>query len=99
MDDDPPSSLGGSVLSAPIASAPRPVTRRRARILTGLAIAFAIGTIAFGIAGFVREASMDVPLPGNVRLGFHENGWPHRWTCPKGHDHWSVPYWSGTLLL
>jgi hypothetical protein len=49
------------------------------------------------VMGITRTRSLDVPLPNNVRLGFFENGWPKRWVCSDGHDHWSFPYWSGAI--
>ena len=98
--DDDPASIGPIALSVrePEVEPPRrrPIVRRFWFVI---AIVLSMGTPVFGVAGFIRTMSMDVPLPNNVRLGFFGNSWPVRWTCPEGHDHWSVPYWFGTLSL
>lgn len=97
-DADPPSSLQALALSVPNPSLrPRPTLAMRAWFWGSIALT--LGTLVFGVAGVVRIASLDVPLPHNVRLGFFGNGLPLRWTCPQGHDHWSLPYWMGTLVL
>lgn len=98
--DDDPASIGPTAISVretevvPVRSGT--IARR---IWLIVAVVLSLGTPVFGVAGFLRTMSMDVPLPNNVRLGFFGNGWPVRWTCPEGHDHWSVPYWFGTLGL
>lgn len=98
-DSEPPSSLSGATVSAQIPSIPKPTPRWRVRLLFVMTIVLALGTVSFGVMGALRDSSLDVPLPHDVRLGFHRNDWPHRWTCPQHHDHWSIPYWSGTVML
>ncbi len=100
--DDDPASIGPIAMSVrepepELAPArPRPIVKR---IWLVLAIGLSVGAPVFGVLGFTRTMSMDIPLPNNVRLGFFGNQWPVRWTCPEGHDHWSLPYWFGTLSL
>ena len=98
ISEEPPSSLSGAAVSAPQPSVTTP-SRWRVRLLLVVVIVITVGTIVFGVMGFVRDSSFDLPLPHDIRLGFHQNGWPLRWTCPVGHDHWSLPYWSGTLAF
>ena len=97
-DIGPPSSLGPIALSVPLPSVRPAPSKLRMRLLLAAAIITTIGGIAFGVVGILRTSSMDVPW-GNMRIGFYENGWPERWVCPQGHDHWSAPYWSGAVML
>ena len=93
----PPSSLGPIAASVPVPGA-KPKVPVRQRLLFVPAVAALIGAVAFGVWGILRTSSLDVPW-GNVRVGFYENGWPQRWVCAQGHDHWSAPYWSGAVML
>jgi hypothetical protein len=69
-------------------------------VFLALAIVLSLNTVGFEINALITERSMDVPIPNSeVRPGFYQNGWPVHWTCSAGHDHWSLPYWMGTLAL
>jgi hypothetical protein len=81
------------------ASVPTPPWRWRTRIHAALVALSLVGVLAFVVMGFARTSSLDAPLPGNIRLGFFGNTAPVRWTCSDGHDHWSMPYWSGAVLF
>ena len=104
MTEGPPSS-GGVALSVPEPSqgdVDGAAPKRRGwvkRLLLGLAVVLTLATVGFEAHGLTTDRSMDVPLPDGVRPGFFGNAWPVRWTCSAGHDHWSLPYWSGTLFL
>lgn len=97
-DDEVPSSLQAVAVSVAKPSVRlRPTLGLRFRLWA--AVLLTLVTPPFAILGVLRQASLDVPLPGNVRAGFFENDWPKRWTCAQGHDHWSLPYWMGTVVL
>ena len=79
------------------ASVPSPPWRRRKWLLAAAMVVCAGLAVMLLVMGFLRTRSLDVPLPRNIHLGFFLNSWPVRWTCPDGHDHWSMPFWSGAL--
>src|SRR5262249_36142007 len=90
-------SLEAMVRSVPAPSgAPRAPLRVRA-LFAGF-IALVIAGVSFGVMGAIREPSMDVVV-GDKHVGFYRNGGPLHWGCSEGHDHWSMPYWSGALGL
>lgn len=59
----------------------------------------AIGLSAIAIDRLPANGSADVELPDNLRFGFRGMAGTERWTCNDGHDHLSVPYWSGILAF
>lgn len=92
---------GGVAMSVPEppSPGPRPPRRWLRWPLLVLAVLGTLWTVAFEVRALTSDRSLDAPFFGNVRPGFFGNGWPVRWTCPEGHDHWSLPYWSGTLVM
>jgi hypothetical protein len=71
----------------------------RAIVVWTLRIVGTLGAIALAAMGPYRERSLDLPLPHELRVGLFKNGGPLHWTCPEGHDHWSIPFWMGALLV
>jgi hypothetical protein len=99
MNEGPQSNETWSV---PASSVRRPSTSRqrlRAIALWTSRVVGTIGAIVLAAMGPFRERSLDLPLPHDVRVGLFRNGAPMHWTCDEGHDHWSIPFWMGSLLV
>ena len=101
-DFDPAAPASDGTWSIPT-SAPRTVARKR-RWLRPVAVwtARVIGTLAtigFALMGWLRSTSLDVPFPGNRRIGFYQNTAPQHWICSELHEHWSLPYWMGSVMV
>lgn len=99
MDEGPHSNETWSVPASSV-HAPTPLRRRvRAIVVWTLRVVGTIGAIALAAMGPYRDRSLDLPLPHDVRVGLFGNGAPMHWTCDEGHDHWSIPFWMGALLV
>jgi hypothetical protein len=54
--------------------------------------------LVLGSLGAFWERSLDVPWD-NLRLGFFGNRLPAVWVCDSGHQHYSIPFWLGAVLV
>lgn len=91
---------GGATWVASVRSTGRAEVRRAPRWLR---ILRAMGFLAAGVlamVGFFRERSLDLDLgDDSPHLGFHGQQLPQAWICPEGHQHYSIPFWMGGLLI
>lgn len=79
-----------------------PEPRWRRWVWAAVTIGCVLGALALAWVALQRvpaDASADIPLLDGTRLGFRGMGGASRWRCNDGHEHWSVPYWSGIVAL
>jgi len=98
-EPDPSSSAWVVAESKP---EPRPRPRWHRWAWLGVSAAAALGACAvcyFAVARVPMGGSADIPLPDNTRFGFRGMAGAERWRCDDGHDHYSIPYWSGIAGL
>lgn len=102
-EPEPPSEADGSATwVASVRSTPRADLRRTPRwllVLQGLGL---LAAAALATLGFFRERSLDLDLDlgdHSPHLGLHGQRLPTAWICPDGHQHYSLPYWMGGLLI
>jgi hypothetical protein len=105
MTEEPPGGAGppsNETWSVPASTVrPPPTWRRRARaiVVWTLRVVGTLAAVTLAAMGPFRQRSLDLPLPHDVRVGLFRNGAPVHWTCDEGHDHWSIPFWMGALLV
>jgi hypothetical protein len=107
-EPEPPSEADGSATwVASVRGAPRGEIARAgrwpwiARILRGIGLVAAGGLTVFG---FFWKRSLDLDLDlglgeASPHLGFHGQRLPESWVCSEGHQHYSIPFWMGGLIL
>lgn len=91
-----------AVMSTPeVAPILAPVKRWKVIVAFVAAVLALLASIAFFLDATRRlreDRSMDVPFPGNRRVGFFGMDGFKDWVCNEGHEHLSAPYWTGALL-
>jgi hypothetical protein len=97
----PPSEADGAATwVAEVGSTARAEVRRAPRWRRILRAIGLLGAGGLAMVGFFRERSLDLALDGELpHFGLHGQQLPHAWICPEGHQHYSIPYWMGGLLV
>jgi hypothetical protein len=61
-----------------------------------------VAAVAVTVFGFFWKRSLDLDLglgEGSPHLGFHGQRLPEAWVCAEGHQHYSIPFWMGGVIL
>jgi hypothetical protein len=101
-EPEPPSEAdGGATWVASVrAPAARAEVRRAPRWLRVVRALVFLAAGVFAMVGFFREKSLDLDLPeGSPHLGFHGQRLPEAWICSDDHQHYSLPFWMGGVLI
>jgi hypothetical protein len=100
-EQEPRSEAEGSASwVASVRSPARAEVRPTRRWLRALQLLGFLGAAGLATLGFFRERSLDVDLgDASPHFGLHGQRLPTAWICPEGHQHYSLPYWMGGLLV